>query len=213
MWWLADFDKFWNYNNIGCRSMVPQEILVLGTGEVFVVTAVEEKQILRHSCTATACKSDVNKTDCFSIDPENSVYVACHHSYRTSWGDYGLDIAADLVDVHGNVIGSVAAGSPIRFLLRDFLKAAGVSSLNNRASFGANSTRYLCGVEWASCFHPLLCCCVLTFVLRGGTHVSSNPNPQYRLIGINIGVYLEYSNVKDGWFDSDVKLRVLPFNR
>ena len=55
--------------------------------------------------------------------------------------------------------------------------------------------------------------CALTFVYHGDTHVPSTVNPRYRLIGINIGVYLEYSNVKDGWFDHDVKLRVLPFNR
>ena len=138
---VPDFSEFWNYDDIGCRYMVPQELLIPGTGELFVVTAVEEKQILRHSCTATTCQTAVNTTNYFTLDPDNSVYVSCHHSYKTSWGDIGFDIAADLVDIHGNVIGSVSSGDPIRFLLRDILKAAGVSSLNNRATFGGNSTR------------------------------------------------------------------------
>ena len=38
-------------------------------------------------------------------------------------------------------------------------------------------------------------------------------NPRIRLIGVNVGVYLEYSNVNSGWFSHDVVLRIKPFNR
>ena len=38
-------------------------------------------------------------------------------------------------------------------------------------------------------------------------------NPRFRLIGINIGVYLEYSNVNGPWLSHDVTLKIKPFNR
>ena len=134
--------------------MVAQEMLIPGTGEIFVITAVEERNITSSDCTSFKCKTDTQIANYFSVDPEQSVYVTFQHGYQTSWGDSEYNIAAELIDVHGDVVASVKEGEPARFLLAEYLRAAGVSSLNNRATYGGNGSTYVPregGCVWLSC--------------------------------------------------------------
>lgn len=115
-------------------------MLIPGTGEIFVITAVEERNITLSACTEVACKADTKIKNYFSVDPEESVFVTFQHGYQTSWGDSEYNIAAELVDIGGNVVASVKEGEPARFLLSEYLRAAGVSSLDNRATYGGNGS-------------------------------------------------------------------------
>ena len=132
------------------------------------------------------------------------MYVSFHHAYKTTWGATEFDIAAELVATDGTVLGTTPRGGPPRFLVADFLKAAGVQSLDQEATVGGNKTRY-----------NRLC---VTALWSGGltspavaTH--SSTQPRYRLIGVNIGVELEYTNVNGAIFDDTVRLQIKPFNR
>ena len=120
--------------------MLPQQMLIPGTTEMFVVTAVEQRNVTLSDCTALGCTDSTVTTNYFTIDPENSAYVAFHHSYYTSWGDSGYDIAANLVDSSGNVVASTVPGAPARFQLSQYLSAAGIGSLDDRATYGGNGT-------------------------------------------------------------------------
>ena len=120
--------------------MLPQQILIPGTTEMFVVTAVEQRNVTLSDCTSLECTDNTVITNYFAIEPENTAYVAFHHSYSTSWGNSGYNIAADLVDSSGNVVASNPPGSPARFRLSQYLSAAGISSLDDRATYGGNGT-------------------------------------------------------------------------
>lgn len=90
------------------------------------------------------------------------MYVSFHHAYKTTWGATEFDIAAELVASDGTVLGTTPSGGPPRFLVADFLKAAGVQSLDQEATVGGNKTRYnrLCVTAlWSRRADISSCCC------------------------------------------------------